>query len=148
MTVLEIGPGMGFFSLPLAKSVGPQGRVICVDIQEKMLQRLRARARKVGVLERVTTVCASGNSLDIGAYEGKADFTLAFAVVHEVPDQDALFRQMYGAMKTGALLLVAEPKGHVTPEQFQKTLDIAQHAGFSVERRLDISKSISALLKK
>jgi len=148
MTVLEIGPGMGYFSLPLAQYVGGQGRVVCVDIQEKMLKRLRARARKAGVLERIITVCATGDSLCIGAYEGKADFALAFAVVHEVPDQEALFRQIHSALKTGALLLVAEPQGHVTPEQFQKTLDIAQHTGLSVERRLDISKNLSALLKK
>lgn len=35
MTILEVGPGMGFFSLPLAKFVGETGRVVCVDLQEK-----------------------------------------------------------------------------------------------------------------
>ncbi len=148
MMVLEIGPGMGYFSLPMARYVGGQGSILCVDIQEKMLAKLRARARKASLLERIVTVSATEDSLCIGAYEGKVDFALAFAVVHEVPDQEVLFRQIHGALKPGSLLLVAEPKGHVTQEQFQKTIDIAQRTGFGVERRLDISKSHSVLLKK
>jgi tRNA A58 N-methylase Trm61 len=148
MTVLEIGPGMGFFSLPMAQFVGSQGRVLCVDVQEKMLQKLRSRAAKAGLSERIVTVRATENSLCLGAYEGKADFALAFAVVHEVPDQTVLFSQIYGAMTSGALLLVSEPQGHVTEEQFGKTLEIAKQTGLGLERRLDISKTHSALLKK
>lgn len=148
MTVLEIGPGMGFFSLPMARYVGSQGKIVCVDVQEKMLQKLRSRAAKAGVLERIATVRATEDSLCLGAYEGKADFALAFAVVHEIPDTASLFRQIYGSMKEGALLLVSEPQGHVTDEEFQKTLGIAKQAGFGVERRLDIPKTHSALLKK
>ncbi|MDP3040230.1 MAG: methyltransferase domain-containing protein, partial [Deltaproteobacteria bacterium] len=40
MKVLDVGPGMGFFSLPLAQRVGPKGKGIGVDLQEKMLQSL------------------------------------------------------------------------------------------------------------
>ena len=148
MTVLEIGPGMGFFSLPMARYVGSHGKIVCVDLQEKMLQKLRSRATKAGVSERIMTVRATEDSLCLGAYEGRADFALAFAVVHEIPDTASLFRQIHVSMKEGALLLIAEPQGHVTEEQFQKTLEVAKQSGFGVERRLDISKSHSALLKK
>src|SRR5437867_3779272 len=41
MTVLDFGSAMGFFSIPLAQMVGPAGKVICVDMQEKMLERLK-----------------------------------------------------------------------------------------------------------
>ena len=40
MTALDIGCAMGFFSLPLARLAGPRGKIICVDLQEKMLQLL------------------------------------------------------------------------------------------------------------
>ena len=53
MTVLEPGPGMGFFTLELARLVGGSGRVIAVDIQPRMLDGLRRRAAKAGVLDRV-----------------------------------------------------------------------------------------------
>jgi tRNA A58 N-methylase Trm61 len=51
MTVLEPGPGMGFFTIPLARLVGPSGRVITVDLQPKMIESLKRRASKAGVLE-------------------------------------------------------------------------------------------------
>ena len=44
MTVLEPGPGMGFFTQELARLVGPRGRVLAVDIQPRMLQALRPGA--------------------------------------------------------------------------------------------------------
>jgi ubiquinone/menaquinone biosynthesis C-methylase UbiE len=51
MTVLAPGPGMGFFTIPLARLVGPSGRVIAVDLQPKMIESLKRRASKAGVLE-------------------------------------------------------------------------------------------------
>jgi 2-polyprenyl-3-methyl-5-hydroxy-6-metoxy-1,4-benzoquinol methylase len=44
MTVLEPGPGMGFFTIPLARLVGNAGRVIAVDMQPKMIKGLKRRA--------------------------------------------------------------------------------------------------------
>lgn len=49
MTVLEPGPGMGFFTLELARAVGPKGRVVAVDVQAKMLAALERRARRAGL---------------------------------------------------------------------------------------------------
>jgi ubiquinone/menaquinone biosynthesis C-methylase UbiE len=139
---------MGYFSLTLAQLVGPHGKVICVDVQQKMLAKLRTRAQKAGVLDRITTIHASEQSLLINEYEGKVDFTLALAVAHEVPDQYRLFKEIYRSMKPGALLLFSEPKGHVTQEAFDKTLAIAQATDFKVESHVEINRSQSVLLKK
>ena len=54
MTVLDIGCGPGYFSLSMARPVGPQGRVIAADLQPEMLARVRAHAEKDGLLERIT----------------------------------------------------------------------------------------------
>src|SRR5689334_1280948 len=81
MTVLEPGPGMGFFTLELARLVGPSGRVVAVDIQPKMLAGLQRRAAKAGVSSRVEARQASAESLRIADLQGRVDFTLAFAVV-------------------------------------------------------------------
>ena len=51
-TVLEIGPGMGYFTLPLAELVGTQGKVVCVDVQEKMIRALQKRLVKASLLDR------------------------------------------------------------------------------------------------
>ena len=55
MTVLDIGPGMGFFTIPAARMVGDSGRVIAVDLQEKMLKSLVKRAEKAGVAGRIVS---------------------------------------------------------------------------------------------
>ena len=68
MTVLEIGPGMGYFSLSLARLVGKAGRILCVDVQEKMLQQLKKRAGKANLLERIVIVRASDDSLHLEGY--------------------------------------------------------------------------------
>jgi len=59
MTVLEPGSGMGFFTLELARQVGTSGRVIAVDIQPKMLDRLKRRAAKIGLQGRLEARVAS-----------------------------------------------------------------------------------------
>jgi ubiquinone/menaquinone biosynthesis C-methylase UbiE len=46
MKVLEIGPGMGFFTIPMANRVGDGGRVVCIEVQQKMLKGLRKRASR------------------------------------------------------------------------------------------------------
>src|SRR6516162_8337733 len=86
MTVLEPGPGMGFFTLELARLVGPSGRVIATDLQPAMIARLKRRAGKAGLLERIDARAASPHSLNVSDLNGSVDFTLAFAVVHEIAD--------------------------------------------------------------
>lgn len=148
MTVLEIGPGMGYYSLPLARMVGGNGRVICVDVQEKMLQGLRKRAANAGLLDRITTIAASDASLHLEPYQGTVDFGFVFAVVHEVPDQGRLFGEAHRAMKPEGLLLFSEPKGHVKLQEFERTVELARSKGFGVTKAVDIWRYYSVLLRK
>jgi ubiquinone/menaquinone biosynthesis C-methylase UbiE len=77
MTVLEPGPGMGFFTLPLARMVGSKGRVVAVDIQAKMLENLWRRAVKAGLAERIETRLAKPETLGLDDLRSAADFVLA-----------------------------------------------------------------------
>ena len=148
MTVLEVGPGMGYFTLPLARLVGDRGRIVCVDLQEKMLESLRKRARKAGVALRIETRLASESSLQIDEISDTVDFVLAFAVVHEVPHKKLLFEEMHRAMKPGALMLLSEPRGHVSEREFSDTISIAREAGFEEVETLKITKSHAVLMRK
>jgi ubiquinone/menaquinone biosynthesis C-methylase UbiE len=145
--VLEPGPGMGFFTLELARLVGPNGRVFAIDVQPKMLERLKRRAAKTGLADRVETRVAAPESLAINDLNGSIDFILAFAMVHEMPDATAFFREAAAAAKAGATLLLAEPRGHVKDAMFEKELKLASEAGFELVTRPAISGSHSALLK-
>lgn len=148
MTVLEPGPGMGYFTLELARLVGSSGRVIAVDIQPRMLDRLKRRAAKEGLLDRVSARLAAADSMGLGDLEGSVDFTLAFAVVHEFPDAGRFFSEVSAASKPGALVLFAEPAGHIKEPAFDGELEAASAAGLQVIDRPNIRRSHTALLRK
>ncbi len=148
MTVLEPGPGMGFFTLELARRVGASGRVVAVDIQPKMLDRLKRRAAHAGVLPRLDIRLARPESMELAGAAGTVDFVLAFAVVHEMPSATSFFEQAAQAMKPGALLLLAEPEGHVKPALFEAELASASQAGLHVSDRPVIRRSLAAVLAK
>ena len=94
MTVLEPGPGMGFFTLELARLVGPTGRVLAVDIQPRMLAWLRRRAARAGLADRVDIRVVPSDTLGLADMAGSVDFTLAIAVVHELPDVERFFTEV------------------------------------------------------
>jgi len=148
MTVLDLGSAMGFFSLPLAEMVGSNGKVVCVDLQEKMLERLKVRAQKKNLLNRIELRICNYNSLCLNGLNDKVDFALAFAMVHEVPNKETFFNEIFASLKNKGQLLVAEPSGHVTSEDFQKTVSIAEEIGFNIVSSPKISKSHSVLLSK
>jgi SAM-dependent methyltransferase len=129
--VLEPGPGMGFFTLPLARMVGPAGRVVAVDIQPRMIDRLRQRAHQAGLADRISTRLVSGDSLGVADLAGSIDFVLAFAVVHELRSAERFFREISVVLRPGGLVLLAEPSGHVRNDTFAKELDAARGAGLA-----------------
>jgi len=148
MRVLEVGPGMGYFSLPIARLAGETGRVYCVDMEERMLSRLKKRSARAGLSGRIEPRLCSRASLGLEGLDGTMDFALAFAVVHEVPDQMNLFAEIHRALRPGGLLLVSEPTGHVSGQEFAQTLLKARAAGFSARSSPAITRSLSAVLEK
>jgi ubiquinone/menaquinone biosynthesis C-methylase UbiE len=148
MTVLEPGSGMGYFTLELAREVGTSGRVIAIDIQPKMLDRLKRRAAKASLEGHIQARVAPADSMGIADLRNSVDFTLAFAVVHEFPDAARFFAEVAAASKPGATLLFAEPAGHVKTPEFESELKAASQAGFGVVDRPSISHSHTALLRK
>lgn len=147
MSVLDIGCGMGFFSLPMAKLVGEKGRVVCIDLQKKMIDGLLARAKKAGLAGRIEARVCSQSSLEVTDLAGKIDFALVFALVHEVPDKENLFSEIHDTMKPAGKLLMAEPRGHVSKPDFAKTVSVAQSRGFEVIGDLEIRRSHAVLLR-
>jgi ubiquinone/menaquinone biosynthesis C-methylase UbiE len=131
MVVLDLGCAMGFFTLPAAQLAGQNGRVIAVDLQEKMISSLRRRARRAGLLDRIDLRVCGETDLGIGDLEGKVDLACAIHVVHEVPDARSFMQQVFRAVKPGGKLLLLEPKGHVSANDFAVTVGVAQEAGFT-----------------
>ncbi|HWT83078.1 MAG TPA: methyltransferase domain-containing protein, partial [Candidatus Methylomirabilis sp.] len=148
MKVLEPGPGMGFLTIELARRVGASGRVVAVDIQPRMLDGLKRRAFRAGLLERVDARLAHPDSLGVADLADSVDLVLAFAVVHEMPSASSFFAQACSALKRGACLLLVEPSGHVKAAEFDAELKLAAQAGLELVSRPSIRRSHAALLKK
>ena len=145
-TTVDLGCGPGFFTLPLAEMVGDEGSVIAVDLQQAMLDKLGARAERKGLASRIRLHRCEAGSLGL---EGeRADFALAFWMVHEVPDQWRFFQETHELLRGGARLLLVEPMGHVAKAAFAQTLGAAEAAGFRLAGRPRIAFSHSALLER
>lgn len=148
MTALDVGCAMGFFSLPIARMVGPSGKVVCVDLQAEMLSRLEERAAKAGLSERIETRRCPAGALGVSDLEGRVDFALAFAMVHETPDPAGLLRELAACLVPGGRLLVAEPRGHVDEGAFGQTLTLAAEAGLELVERPAVRMSHAALFSR
>lgn len=145
---LDVGCGMGFFTLPLARLVGNGGRVIAVDLQERMIRSLRRRAVKAGLSPRIETRSCTSESLGIDDLQGCVDFALAFAVFHEMPDVNAAIASISRALRVGGLLLMAEPTDHVSQADFDGTVAITKdHRLMAVDSPV-IRRSRTLLLTK
>jgi len=139
--VIDVGAGTGYFSIPSARLVGPAGHVTAIDIQAKTLEALASRARRRGVSERIKLHLTNSDSLGNHA---KADFVIAFWMVHEVPDQRAFLTELYGFLKPEGLFLLAEPIFHVSEKSFLQTIHVAEEIGFTVKEmpKMGLSRSV------
>ena len=144
-TAVDIGCGMGYFTIGLARMVGPDGRVIAVDLQKEMLARAGKRLEKAGMLSRVTLHQCTQTSLGVKA---SADFVLAFWMVHEAADRPAFLREVAGLMKPGAQFFVAEPRMHVSASDVQRTIELAREAGLEKTAEPKVGWSRAVVFRK
>ncbi len=130
MTVLEPGCGMGYFTLPIARMVGPAGKVVAVDIQPKMLSGLSRRAQKQGLMDRIEVRLATETSLCLEDLAGKVDTALALHMLHEVPRQASFLKEIWNALKSDGRFLVVEPRFHVSKKDMENAIALAETIGF------------------
>ncbi len=144
-TAVDLGCGMGYFSIPMAELVGDRGKVIAVDLQERMLAGLRGRAEKAKLLERIKTHRCTQNQIGISE---EVDFILAFWMVHEVHNSRSFLEQIRVMLKAGGRLLIAEPYIHVSRNKFREIESQLNEAGFSILGSPAIGFSRSILVEK
>ncbi len=142
---MDVGCGMGYFSIAMAKMVGDKGKVFCVDLQPKMLEITEKRARRAKLNGRMAFYRCESDYLGIAE---KVDFILSFWMVHEVNNQKAFFSQLQSNLIPGGKILIAEPKIHVADGDFQQTLETAESAGLRICGRPAIRFSHAALFLK
>jgi ubiquinone/menaquinone biosynthesis C-methylase UbiE len=127
--VLEVGPGTGLFTVPLAELVGSAGTVCCVDLQPRMLRMLGRRLRRRGLAERVSLRTCSADDLGVADLAGTVDLAVLIYVLHEVPDPARTLAQVASTLRVGGRLLLVEPRGHCPAPLFAEQLRIARDLG-------------------
>ena len=147
MTVLEPGPGMGYFTLPLARMVGPKGKVVAIDKQEKMLTKLRERAGRKNLADRIETRRAQPDSLCIPDLAEKADLAVLIHMLHEHSNPETLLSEVFWSLRPGGRLIIKEPPGHVNENELEQSFMLAEWAGFVREAPLPAGKASMVFLK-
>ena len=125
-TVVDMGCGPGFFTIDMAEMVGRNGKVIAADIQSHMLAKLRKKAAKHGVMDRIEFHQCESNKIRLNR---KANFILAYYMIHETPDPKALLKEMSRFLYDNGKILIVEPHLHVSKRMFESLLKESEEAG-------------------
>lgn len=145
MTVMDVGCGPGYFSIDMAQMVGNSGKVIAVDLQDGMLERLYKKIVGTELQERI--VLHQCQEDEIGVVED-IDFVLLFYVAHEFSDPNAYFEEIASMLKPEGKMMIVEPSFHVSKSDFMETVRKAEQAGLVATEILKVFLSRSVLMHK
>ena len=142
-TIADVGAGSGYFTVRLAKRVGPAGRVYATDIQREMLARLETRLASE-LISNVTLVL--GDEADPKLPAAAVDLILMVDVYHELAQPQAMLRKLRAALGPGGRLVLLEyrkedPTVPIRAEHKMSKRDAQlelEAEGFRLERVLDV----------
>jgi len=145
MTVVDIGCGLGLYSIELAKLVGETGKVLAVDLQAEMLKLAQKKAGKAGFADKIEFIQCRKDDIKVPR---QVDFALTMWVVHEMPDRRRFFKQLYKTLKPNGSYLLAEPKFHITKALYKIICNEAEDAGFRPISQPKVALSYAALFER
>ncbi len=146
MSVLDIGCGPGFFTIPAANFVGKNGKVVAADFQDGMLEIVKKKIHGTEFESKIILHKCESNSTGL---KEKFDFILAFYLVHETPEPENFLKEMASLLNPGGTFLIVEPSFHVKMKEFLKTISCAEKANFKVvvQPRMFFSRAVLLELK-
>ena len=131
-TVLELGPGPGAFTVDAARRLGPEGKLIAVDIQPEMIAQAEERVRLSG-MSNVETHVADAYGLPIA--DASVDRAFLVTVLPEIPDPVRGLCEVYRVLKLGGTLSTTEEFIDPDYPRCQTAIAWAEAAGFELSER-------------
>lgn len=131
--LLEVGPGTGYYALPVAEWLSPGGRLDVLDVQQEMLDHTLRRAGEHGI-DNITPAHADARELPYT--DDSFDGAYLVTVLGEIPDQDAALCELRRVVKPGGRIVVGELFGDPHMVTHSALADRARAAGLSVDRKL------------
>jgi ubiquinone/menaquinone biosynthesis C-methylase UbiE len=104
--IADVGAGEGFYTLRIARAVGPTGRVTAVDVSEKYLEKLQSRLKQ----DNVTNVDVVVGAVDDPRLpESTFDAVLIYNAYHEMTAPEPILKAIFTALKPAGRLVMSEP---------------------------------------
>ncbi len=145
MSVLDVGCGPGYFSVEIARMVGPSGKVTAADLQDGMLQKVREKIRDTELESVIELHQCRQDAINIAK---KFDLVFVFYMLHEVPDQRAFLEEIASLLNEKGKILIVEPKVHVSKKDFMNIIETVAALGFEIIDNPKIFFSRSLVIQK
>lgn len=133
MTVLEVGPGNGRYSIESAHRVGVTGKLISIDIEPKMIERVQQRAIDEGINQLEAKVA---NVFDLPFEDGMFDVIYMITVIGEIPDPIKALHEFNRVLKPAGLLAFSEILMDPDYPRAQTLIKLANKTGFRLKKKL------------
>ncbi len=125
-TVLEVGPGPGYYSIEASRRVGPRGRLICLDLQRGMIEQLLERLLEAGA----SAETGVGDATRLPLKDDTVDVAFLVTVLGEVPEPEAALAELRRVLKPGGTLGLGETMGDPDYIRLGKLREMCGGAGF------------------
>jgi ubiquinone/menaquinone biosynthesis C-methylase UbiE len=144
-TILEVGPGTGYYTLAVARRVAPEGVLHVLDVQREMLEHTTGRARDTGIANIEPRL---GDAQQLPYDDAIFDAAFLVTVLGEIPDQDAALRELRRALRPGGRVVIGELFGdpHMVGERALRRR--AEAAGLRFEHRVGPPFGFFAVLRR
>lgn len=130
--VLELGPGPGAFTVEAARRAGPDGRLVAIDIQPRMIEAVTRKVQAAS-LSNVETHIADAYTLPLA--DASVDRAFLVTVLPEIPDKGRALAEIRRVLKPGAILSVTEQLPDPDYPLPRTTICWAEAAGFELAAR-------------